>query len=120
MTTLSEMKAIAKYVVEELGKIESHMNVYKKFIGIKPADWGPVQFDAYDFLQEVKEEIKKINLAVSTYTRADLQHIYANRNFDDYVCELRKTLRIMQKKLDYLKKYEDTVFYISIKGIKFD
>ncbi|MCH5351711.1 MAG: hypothetical protein J1F39_07075 [Clostridiales bacterium] len=120
MTTLSEMKAIANNVVDELGIIERYMSGYKKLIGIKPVDWGSIQFDAYDFIQEIKEEIKKINLAVSTYTRADLRHIYAKRNFDDYANELRKTLRITQKKLDYFKKHEDTIYYVSIKSIKFD
>ena len=121
MTTQSEMKLIVKNVLNELSKIESYMTRYDK-LKIQPVNWGGMQFAAYDFLQSVKEEIKKINLALSAYIRPDLQHIYANRNFDDYVNEIRKNLKIMQKKFDNFKKYEYKPYYIalSVEDLKVD
>ena len=107
MTTQNEMKVIAKNVIKELSEIENYMTRYNKLRGIAPVEWGAVQLDAYEFLQNVREEIKKINQALGAFTRPDLQCIYANRNFDDYVSELRKTLEKMQKRFKNLKKVED-------------
>lgn len=110
MTTLSEMTVIVKDILKELREVETRMSTYKKFR--KPAtDWGDIEFRAYDFLQSVKKEIERINLALGAYTRADLQHIYAKKNFDDYVNELRNTLKEMQKTCNYFKKGEDLPWF---------
>ena len=110
MTTLSEMKGIVQTILKELSEIESCMASYKKFRA-PSSDWGDVEFLAYDFLQSIREEIKKINLALGTYTRPDLQHIYANKNFDDYVNGLRATVKEMRKRCAYFKKGEDLPWF---------
>ena len=110
MTTLSEMKGIVQTILKELREVESRMETYKKF-RTPMADWGGIEFKAYEFLQSVREEIKKITLALGTYTRPDLQHIYANRNFDDYVNELRAKVTEMRKRCAYFKKGEDLPWF---------
>ena len=121
MTTQREMIVIAKNVISDLNKIENYMVKYDK-LKIAPANWGTVQFAAYEFIEYIKEEINKINLAISAYTRPDLQHIYANKNYDDYVNEIKKNLKIIQKRFDNFKEYEYKHYYIPLsdKDIKVD
>ena len=111
MTTQSEMKVIVKNAINELSKIENYMEKYAKLRNVEPVNWGDVQLAAYEFIQRIKEEMTKINLALSAYTRPDLQHIYANKNYDDYVDEIRKTLKIMQIRFENFKKYEYSSSY---------
>ena len=113
MTTQSEMKVIVKNLINELGRMEDHMSRYNK-LKIDTINWGTTQFAAYEFLQSVKEEIKKLNNLLSVYTRPDLQHIYANRNYDDSVNELRKNFKVKQKIYDNFVKYEYSPHYFPL------